>query len=101
MGAGSATLSPMPTPIVTIAVLDVIRQAGFHLGECKVIMVDGKVRCLVDATDAETGESFPDTSDQSRALSYPLQGGGSFHTLKGFHWKASLYTVSPSICEMR
>ena len=46
----------MTSPFVTVALLDVIRQAGFHLGECKVVMVDGKVRCLVDATDAKTGE---------------------------------------------
>ena len=61
-GHAKYDVQAMSSPYVTIAVLDTIRAAGFHLGECKVIRVDGKVRCLVDAADAKTGESFTVTA---------------------------------------
>jgi isoaspartyl peptidase/L-asparaginase-like protein (Ntn-hydrolase superfamily) len=62
----------MPSPIVTIAVLDTIRAAGSHFGECKVIRVDGKVRCLASATDAKTGESFTVTAPTEYAAAVEL-----------------------------
>ena len=52
----------MPSPIVTVAVLDTIRDAGFHLGEARALMWYGSVRSLVSATDARTGEAFTVTA---------------------------------------
>ncbi len=52
----------MVSPIVTQAVMRVIKQAGFHFGECRIVMIDGQVRSVVTATDAQTGESFSVTA---------------------------------------
>ena len=48
----------MTTPHVTDAVLRVVKNAGFHIGETKTLNTDGTSRCVLNAVDARTGESF-------------------------------------------
>ena len=48
----------MTTPHVTDAVLHVIKGAGYSLGETTTINHDGTTRCVINAVDARTGESF-------------------------------------------
>ena len=48
----------MTTPHVTDAVLHVIKSAGFHIGETTTVNRDGSRRCVLNAVDAKTGESF-------------------------------------------
>ena len=60
--AAAGMIFPMTSLLLTIAVLDAIRAAGYSLGECKVIRLDGSVRYRIDATDAESGEKFTVTA---------------------------------------
>ena len=47
------------SPEVTAAVQHVIRNAGFHVGTMPLVdMRNGGSRYVVDARDAETGESW-------------------------------------------
>ena len=56
---GRDTIQAMPTPHVTQAILDTIRDAGFHIGETVVLSLDDGHPCQVaNAVDAKTGESF-------------------------------------------
>ncbi len=49
----------MTSPYVTQAMLDTIRDAGFHIGETVVLSLeDGHPRQVANAVDAKTGESF-------------------------------------------
>ena len=49
----------MHSPYVTQAILDTIRDAGFHIGETVVLSLkDGHARQVANAVDAKTGESF-------------------------------------------
>ena len=47
------------SPEITAAVQHVIRRAGFHVGTMPLVdMRNGGHGCVVDAQDAETGESW-------------------------------------------
>ncbi len=51
-------------PEVTAAVQHVIRNAGFHVGMMSLVdMRNGGSRYVVDARDAETGESWSVIAD--------------------------------------
>ena len=70
----------MTTPIVTNALIDTIKSAGFNIGHAQVY--DLKTRRPVwhiDATDVETGESWivhaPTLYEAARELAAGLLGG--------------------------
>ncbi len=63
----------MTTPYVTQAILDTIRDAGFHIGETVVLSLkDGHTRQVANAVDAKTGESFTVTAPDQYAAAVEL-----------------------------